>query len=358
MGARAPVVPLLGWDRSRAILLPVLLTGASFGCDMTLALVNRLPGAADGASAVGDTDGGALPSGDDSGADAAAAVDAAAGDEAATIGGDGATTDSPGSGPFGTATLVPVISTGSTWDEDPTLTADQLEMYFESSRSAGNQDIWVSRRASVTAPWDAPQRVAELSTAAAEQGPAVSLDGLTIWFGTNRGSTTGVDYDIWTASRLRRTEPSGALTPWGAPTRVAELATTSVETAPSVDESGLVMVFMSNRPGGAGGYDIYMTTRPTTAAAWKAPVNLANVNTTNDELDPFLGGQTRQLFWQGFGAQIWWATRPSSTQPFVSPKPLPELGSPDYCPTLSVDLHHIWFGTSRAGGRKIYEALR
>ena len=51
---------------------------------------------------------------------------------------------------------------------------------------------------------------------------------------------------------------------------VAELNTPSRETHPSIHQNGLIMVFSSNRPGGLGGIDLWVSTRPT-ADAWGLP---------------------------------------------------------------------------------------
>jgi hypothetical protein len=68
-------------------------------------------------------------------------------------------------------------------------------------------------------------------------------------------------------------------------------------TKPSVDDASLLMVFMSNCPGGAGGMDLYTSTRPTPFDAWGAPVNLTDVNAAADERGPLLAAQNLQLFW-------------------------------------------------------------
>src|SRR5262245_48718825 len=82
--------------------------------------------------------------------------------------------------------------------DDPTLTDDRLELYFNFQA-----DIFVATRASVGAPWSAPVRVAELSSTANETTPEITGDGLTIYFASDRVGTLGGE-DIWIATRRAR----------------------------------------------------------------------------------------------------------------------------------------------------------
>jgi hypothetical protein len=259
-----------------------------------------------------------------------------------------------GQGPFGPVSLVAGVSNANWVNEDPSLTGDQLELYFASSQT-GTTDIWVSQRATVTALWGAPQHVTVLGSPANE--PCVARDGLTIWFARPGPADAALSSHIWVASRLATTAA------WGVPHLVTELAAFGFDDEkPSVDDASLAMVFMSNRPGGAGGMDLYLTTRPTPFAAWGVPVNLTEVNTPGDDRDPFIGAQDLQLFWAANPPmeQIRSATRASVTQRFILSRTLTELGQPNFDPTLSVDLRHIMFAAQRAGDRhqQIYEAFR
>ena len=82
--------------------------------------------------------------------------------------------------------LVAALSDPDAIDEDPTFTGDLLELFFMSNR-AGGRDIWTSRRATAADPWQPPTRVGELDSVDSDWAPAVSLDGLRIWFASDRG---------------------------------------------------------------------------------------------------------------------------------------------------------------------------
>jgi hypothetical protein len=259
-----------------------------------------------------------------------------------------------GQGPFGPVSIVAAVSNAAWVNEDPSLTGDQLELYF-ASRQTGAESIWVSRRASIADPWGPPISVAELGSSANE--PCIARDGLTIWFARPGSSDAAISYKIWVSSRAARSDP------WSTPQPVQEVAAPGFDDEkPGVDDAELVMVFMSNRPGGAGGLDIYMSTRPTPSDPWGSPANVKEVNTAGDDRDPFIGGQDLQLFWAANPPMVTvrWATRASVSSPFSSFRSLTELGGPNFDPTLSVDLHHILFASQRATDQyqQIYEAFR
>ncbi len=82
---------------------------------------------------------------------------------------------------------------------------------------------------------------------------------------------------------------------------VGKLAPLESPFVPELGDQGLTFVndstilFASNRPGGHGGYDIYMAMRRN--GEWSEPLNLGpEVNSEYDELDPFMTEGGRELF--------------------------------------------------------------
>lgn len=82
--------------------------------------------------------------------------------------------------------------------------------------------------------------------------PRVTGDGLTLFFDSDRPGGFG-GYDIWISTRRSLDEPFGAARNLGAPVNTAHL-----ESGPglAVDES--LLFFMSDRPGGFGNSDLWM----------------------------------------------------------------------------------------------------
>jgi hypothetical protein len=193
-----------------------------------------------------------------------------------------------------------------------------------------------------------------VNSPAGDAEPFIGSDGLTLWFSTSRDAEAGTVYHIWVATRDALTSP------WNAPQAVSELVSPGTDGKPSVDQAQLVMAFMSDRAGGAGGMDIYLTSRPTRNDPWGTPVNVTAINTAGDERDPFLGPQDLQLYWAADGPneEIQSAMRSSVSQSFSDEQMLGELGTPDFDDTLSPDLRHILFARGPAGAQEIYEAFR
>ncbi|MBS1652452.1 MAG: OmpA family protein [Bacteroidetes bacterium] len=80
------------------------------------------------------------------------------------------------------------------------------------------------------------------------------------------------------------------------------------DSQPSIASDGLTLYFASDRPGGYGGIDLYVTTKDTKTGQWSAPKNLGpNINTKGDEKTPFIHSDSETLYFSsnghyGFGA--------------------------------------------------------
>ena len=105
----------------------------------------------------------------------------------------------------------------------PSLSADGLELYFVSDRPGalggpGDQDIYVSRRASVTDTWGPPERVPPpISSAFFDITPTISIDGLDLYFGSNRPGPFSPPWpDLWVSHRASVNDPWGEAVNLGA----------------------------------------------------------------------------------------------------------------------------------------------
>ncbi len=74
----------------------------------------------------------------------------------------------------------------------------------------------------------------------------------------------------------------------------------SWQTFGSLSKNGDTLYFSSNREGGFGGFDIWMSVK--LSAGWSSPINLGkNINTPFDEIAPFLTEDGKQLFFSSNG---------------------------------------------------------
>jgi hypothetical protein len=95
--------------------------------------------------------------------------------------------------------------------------------------------------------WSAPVWVGPIvNSASGEAGPALSGDGLSLYFYSNRTTTGSVDSDdIWVSQRASLGDA------WGAPVNLGPtINSTSRDYVPAFSTDGHWMFFASDRPGG------------------------------------------------------------------------------------------------------------
>src|SRR5690606_28207344 len=117
-------------------------------------------------------------------------------------------------------------------DENPTLTADERHLCFTSAREGGG-DIWCTSRSDREESFFAPTPVEELNTEDFESSAALSLDGLSLWFGSEREGGQG-GLDIYEASRASFDEP------WGEAVLASELNSADDDIPRPPGQGGLV----------------------------------------------------------------------------------------------------------------------
>lgn len=177
-------------------------------------------------------------------------------------------------------------------DFGPVITGTGRVLFFTSDRD-GSQDIFTS--VSSATGWSAPASVGPmLNTDNQEGGLAVTADGhWMIFTGCDREDGFG-DCDLFIAEYLggiwRNVENLGQIVNgprW--------------DSQPTVSADGLMLVFASERDGGFGGTDLWLTTR-TLGGKWNTPVNLGpNVNTDGDEMSPAIAADNKTLYFASNG---------------------------------------------------------
>jgi hypothetical protein len=105
-------------------------------------------------------------------------------------------------GSFGAAVLVDGVNSAAD-DARPNVSADGLEMVFDSVRPGGlgGPDIWFSSRATLQSAWSAPANPgAPINSPQGETRPSLSRDGQRLYFGSARPGGDG-GADIYVATR-------------------------------------------------------------------------------------------------------------------------------------------------------------
>ena len=131
---------------------------------------------------------------------------------------------------------------------------------------------------------------------------------------------------------------------------------------------GLELCFASDRPGGYGGLDLWVTSRTTTDDSWSIPVNLGpTVNSSYSEGYPNLSADGLTLYFSdfpytatapgrpgGFGTyDIWMTTRETTEDEWgeaVNLGPRINTSTHDVTPRISIDGLSLYFASYRPGG--------
>jgi len=206
---------------------------------------------------------------------------------------------------------------------------DGLEMYIMRENRPGGYggfDLWVMRRASTDDNWGSMENLGpEINSEKDDANASISADGLNLYFETKRSGGYGGN-DIWMATRTTRESP------WGPPTNLGQKINTSVgDVSPWISADGLELFFTSFRPEGYGHGDIYVVKRATTNDPWGEPINLGPVvNSESTEVFPCLTPDGLVLFFSdgleepsrpgGYGkADLWMTKRASLSDPWQPP---------------------------------------
>jgi len=133
------------------------------------------------------------------------------------------------------------------------------ELYVASDRADPGPDHPLHIYLSVIGPdgaFGSAVLVPELSSEGNDLRPAIRFDGRELFLSSNRDGSAGGSQDIWVSTR----QAFGG--PWTPPVNVGTAVNTEYnEVQPSLSADGRILLFASDRPGGSGGADLYMTTR-------------------------------------------------------------------------------------------------
>ncbi|MCL5280450.1 MAG: hypothetical protein M1376_11145 [Planctomycetes bacterium] len=200
--------------------------------------------------------------------------------------------------------LGPTVNT-QYWDMFPTVSPDGLMLLFWSDRPGGygGFDIWVSTRASIADPWGPPVNLGpKVNSGAWDLSPRISADGLTLTFHSYRGGYG--NEDLWMATRATKNDP------WNDAVNLGPTVNTGANEGEGVlAPDGRTLFFNSDRPGGSGGLDLWVTTRRTNADPWGPPVNLGPaVNGPTHEFCGSLSADGTTLYFTSDYPVLWGAS--------------------------------------------------
>jgi hypothetical protein len=251
-------------------------------------------------------------------------------------------------------------------EQEAFISKDGLSLYFscDCPGGFGGNDIWVSRRATVGAPWGIPENLGpNVNTQSGESGAALSPDGHWLYFNSGRPGGFGGN-DLYVSRRRNKRDDLGWQPAVNLGSGVNTAANEQFPTLFEDDESEVIFLyFTSTRTSGLGDNDIYVSTlRPDEETFGPAELVVELSSAFNDQ-QPSIRRDGREMFFSsnrpgsfGTGANVldlWVSTRQHTSEPWSPPVNLGSVVNSPFReggPAVSFNGRTLYFHSTRAGG--------
>ncbi len=241
------------------------------------------------------------------------------------------------------------------------ISKDGLSFYFQRGDATVNgEDIWVTHRAATDAAWGAPEQLpSNVNSSFNDRAAYVSQDGHWLYFASDRPGGRG-GFDLMASWRAHVHDDSA----WGPAVNVddlgAPLNTAGFDSGPTLFDDEVTgtmqMYFVSNPTGPQGGADVYWTIR-NADGSFRPPTRVAELSTASNEGRPYIRHDGLEIFFNsnrpgGPGqADIWVSTRAMTTDVWSVPQlvSVVSTAASEITPVLSWDGTTLYFASNRAG---------
>jgi hypothetical protein len=236
-------------------------------------------------------------------------------------------------------------------DIAPNLTGDEAHLILASDRSGthGGWDLWIADRVSGDL-WRSPQNLGTiLNTSNNETDPLISSDGNLLVFASDRSGGQG-GYDLWMAKKI------GGI--WQTPVNMGNVINSSnSEVCPWMSPDTLHIYFTSDRAGGYGSWDIWMSQK--VGGQWQTPINLGpNINSGTIDAASFLTDTERTIYFQS-NLDLWTSQKISGQwQPKINLGPNINSTYREDRPCLSSSGNTLFFTSDRPGGKGSWDIYK
>lgn len=160
--------------------------------------------------------------------------------------------------PWGRAELIDTESRAKADTFRPWLAANGLSLTFVAPRDTGEKTVWIMLRATADEPFGPPIQYGEISHLQSLGGPSFSSDGKTVLL--NRLQRNYPGNLLWLGPVLDQDQPFRHLRSFGGTVNGPH-----IDMDPVASADGRQVFYQSDRSGGQGGTDIWVTTRVKTA---------------------------------------------------------------------------------------------
>ncbi|MCG8320171.1 MAG: OmpA family protein [Cytophagales bacterium] len=179
----------------------------------------------------------------------------------------------------------------------PVLTADQQSIIFTGRKGLSanyDEDLYISEK-DENGEWSRPVSISDMINTSNNEGTCtISGDGRTLIFTSCLGRKGYGSCDLFISYKIGDE--------WTRPKNLGSGVNSRYwESQPSLSADGRTLYFVSDRPGGLGKRDIYVSYLKKDGI-WSPPVNLSKpVNTKEDEVSPFIHANGQTLYFASDG---------------------------------------------------------
>ena len=178
----------------------------------------------------------------------------------------------------------------------PALSADGSTLIFtrsENVKGVRNEDFYISYND--TDEWQFANNLGEpINTLKNEGAQCITADGKTLYFTACSRNDSYGRCDIYQSDFVNEK--------WKNPVNLGpNVNTESWESQPAISSDGRQLFFVSNRPGGSGGKDIWVSYK-NASGVWMEAKNIGDkINTNKDDISPFLHWDNQTLYFASKG---------------------------------------------------------
>jgi len=246
-------------------------------------------------------------------------------------------------------------------DSGPAISKDGLSLYFFSTRPGGfgGSDLLVSQRATQDDPWGPPVNLGPtVNSSSNDQIPSFSRDGHWLFFNSDRPGGFG-GTDIWGSWRVQTHDDFGWQTPVNLGPNINTAFADHGANYFENDKGGAPQLYFgSDRQGPTDNTDFYVSELQPDDS-WGPATRIPELSSTASEGRPIPRHDGLEIFFYSSrpggtgGPDLWTATRDTLDAPWSTPVNLgPGVNTSfsDLHPYLAADAQTLFFGSSRPGG--------